>query len=77
MFASGLHQDWESAIKECPKTQAPHVQISAGGLEDSDAEDVNPYSTSKSRTLNMRENKVAEGAEKVKRDFSRQNEVNT
>jgi hypothetical protein len=51
--------------------RAPHVQISAGGLDDPDVEDVNPYSASKSRTLNMRENEVAEGAEKAKRDFSR------
>jgi hypothetical protein len=71
MFASGLRQDWESAIKERPKMRAPHVQISAGGLDDPDVEDVNPYSASKSRTLNMRENEVAEGAEKAKRDFSR------
>lgn len=57
--------------------RASHVQILAGGLKDSNIEDVNPYSMSKSHMLNMRENKVAEGAEKVKHDFSCRNEVNT
>jgi hypothetical protein len=53
--------------------RTPHVQISAGGLDDSDAEDVNPYPSSKSRTLT--ENEVTEGAQKAKRDSLRRNEV--
>lgn len=44
-FASGLRSDWNSGRdmrKELPKKQTL-VQISVGGLDDSDAEAVNPF----------------------------------
>ena len=76
-FTSGLRPDWNSGdnkIKERSKKQT-YVQISAGGLADSDAEDVNPYPVSKSRTVT--EEELSEGAQKAKHDLSRKNKVNS
>ena len=68
-FASGLRPDWnpgDNKIKERSKKQT-YVQISAGGLADSDA-DVNPYPVSKSLTVT--EEELSEGAQKAKHNLS-------
>lgn len=56
--------------------KSTYVQISAGGLEDSDVEDVKPHPSSKSRTHVLSEDEVTKGARNAKRDLSRRNEVN-
>lgn len=64
-------------IKE-PAEMQTHVQISAGGLEDSDAEAVNPFPpSSKPGLYTLTEDELNKGARKAKRDLSRKNEVNT
>ena len=76
-FASGLRPDWKSGgntIKDHPK-KSSNVQVSAGGLEDSDAEDVKPFPSTKSRARNLSEEEVAKGAQNAKRDLSRRNDV--
>jgi hypothetical protein len=67
--------DWNSGgdtRKEHPKKQT-HVQISVGGLDDSDAEAVNPFPTPKpeSSMLTEEDRDLVQG-----RDLSRQNDVN-
>jgi hypothetical protein len=74
-FASGLRPDWNKKNKEHPKKQT-HVQISAGGLTDSDTEDVNPFPSSKLKSLTPTNEEVTAGAQKTKRDLSRRIEVN-
>lgn len=55
-----------------------HVQISAGGLEDSDAKGVNPFpSPLKPGPHTLAEEELTKGAQKTNRDLSRINEVNT
>jgi hypothetical protein len=55
-----------------------HVQISAGGLDDSDAEGVNPFpSPSKPGPYTLAEEELTKGAQKANRDLSRINEVST
>ena len=79
-FASSLRPDWKTGrnTKENSKKSA-FVTISAGGLDDSDVQDVNLFRLevppSKSRTHALSEEEVTEGAQKAKRDLSRQNEV--
>ena len=77
-FASGLRPDWNSGPgdvnKENHKKQT-HVQISVGGLGDSDAEAVNPFPSPKSQD-DLRDIQVGEEA-KLERDPSQQNDVNT
>ena len=51
--------------------KSTYVQISAGGLEDSDVEDVKPHPSSKSRTHVLSEDEVTKGAWNAKRDLSR------
>ena len=70
MFASGLRPDWNSE-DPVPKRKRAHVQIFAGGLEDSDTEAVNPFPTGSSKSLTVTEDKKG-GAQ---RDLSRRNEV--
>jgi hypothetical protein len=64
---------------ERPKKQT-HVQILDGGLDDSDAEAVNPFSKprtlSKPHMLTKEELLKAQDSKKAKRDISRQNDVN-
>ena len=73
-FASGLHPDWKFGGNTHPK-KSTHVHISAGGLEDSDVEDVKPLPSSKSRMRKLSEEEVTEGARNAKRDLLRRNEV--
>lgn len=56
--------------------KSTYVQISAGGLEDSDVEDVMPLPSSKFLTHTLSEDDVTNGARNAKRDLSRRNEVN-
>jgi len=62
--------------KEHPKKRT-HVQISAGGLEDSDAEAVNPFPSKSSKSRTLTEDELVEGSQRAKRDLSRRNDVNT
>jgi hypothetical protein len=77
-FASGLRPDWNSGgdVVERRKKQT-HVQISVGGLGDSDAEAVNPFPSPKSHTLT--EDALPDIGEepKLERNPSRRNDVNT
>lgn len=78
-FASGLVPDWNSkgnAAKETLKKRT-HVQISAGGLEDSDAEADNPFHNFKDRSKahSITEDELKKGTLTAKRDLSRRNEV--
>lgn len=64
-------------IKE-PANRQTYVQISAGGLDDSDAEAVNPFPLPSKPSLRaLTEEELTKGAQKAKRDFSRTNEVST
>ena len=77
-FASGLLPDGNSAghaaVKETLKKQT-HVQISAGGLEDSDAEAVNPFNKDSLKSRSITEDELKKGTLTAKRDLSRRNEV--
>ena len=76
-FASGLCPDWNSGSdmrKGHPKKRTD-VQILVGGLDDSDVEAVNPFSTSKSSTLT--EEDLAKVGQRAKCDPSHRNDVNT
>ena len=77
-FASGLLPEWNSeasSIKEPVKNQT-HVQISAGGLNDSDAEAVNPFpSPSKTGPSTLTEEELTKGTQKSKQDRSCRNEA--
>ncbi|KIM39261.1 hypothetical protein M413DRAFT_29440 [Hebeloma cylindrosporum] len=73
-FASGLRPDWNTMIKEPVKKQT-RVEISAGGLEDSDAEAVNPFPESRTHTGTLAEEELTKGAQKATRDSSRRNEL--
>lgn len=73
--ASGLLPDWNSrgdAVKESPKKRT-NVQISAGGLEDSDAEAVNPFPKVSSKVVT--EDELTKGSQTTKHDLSHRNEV--
>ena len=71
MFASGLCPDWNSETHTVTKGKHTHVQISTGGLKDSDTEAVNPFPTGSSKPLTITEDKKG-GAQ---RDLSHWNEV--
>jgi len=77
---SGPLPDWDSgaeSVKE-PVKKRKHIQISAGGLDDSDAEGVNPFpSPSKPGPHTLTEEELTKGAQKANRDLSRINEVST
>lgn len=76
-FASGLVPDWDSeghAVKESLKKWT-HVQISAGGLEDSDAEAVNPFPEGPLKSHSIAENELKKGTLTAKRDLMRRNDV--
>jgi hypothetical protein len=73
-FASGLVSDWKSRGDSLKKRT--NDQISAGGLDDSDADAVNPF-PKESRKKLVAENEKMKGSEIAKRDFSRKNEVRT
>ena len=51
--------------------KSTYVQISAGGLEDSDVEDFKPLPLSKSCTHMLLEDEVTKGAQNAKRDLLR------
>ncbi|KAF7762481.1 hypothetical protein Agabi119p4_9074 [Agaricus bisporus var. burnettii] len=71
IFASGLRPDLDHGKKT--QDNPTHIQISAGGLNDSDVEDVNPFSPSlQSRRIVEPKKK---GTQKSERDFSRRNEM--
>jgi len=77
MFASGLRPDWNSgghAVKETPKKHT-HVQISAGGLEDSNIEAVNPFPKDSLKFCTITEDELKRGGQRAKCDPSRRNEV--
>jgi len=72
-FASGLLPDWNleaDLIKE-PAKKRTHVQISASGLEDSDAESINPFPpSSKPGPCTLTEEELTKGAQQATRDLS-------
>jgi len=74
-LASGLLPDWNKAPEPTKATwkKRSHVEVTAGGLEDSDADAVNPFANedaaSTSGKLQTQPNTT------VKRDLSRRNEV--
>lgn len=51
------------------------VQISTGGLEDSDIEDVNPFASPPNYSHTLTVAGLTKGAHNAKQDHSRQNEV--
>ncbi|KDR66446.1 hypothetical protein GALMADRAFT_232506 [Galerina marginata CBS 339.88] len=74
-FASGLLPDW-TAEADLTVKKRTHVQISAGGLEDSDAEGDNPFPpSSKPGPHTITEEELTKGAQQAKRDHSRRNEL--
>ena len=65
-------------MKERPKKHTD-VLSASGGLEDSDADAVNPFPkvSSKSRKKVVIENELTKGSQTAKHDFSRKNAVCT
>jgi len=73
-FASGLLPDsGHHAAKERSNKASRGVVVSAGGLEDADADAVNPYST-QGDTRSEDPRKITRSGN-LKRDLSRQNTV--
>jgi len=71
-YASGLLPDWNARpANNGPKKSSRQVDISCGGLEDDDADAINPYSAEKDNHSKALKKVVEVG----KRDLSRQNEV--
>jgi hypothetical protein len=60
-----------------PGKKQTHVQVSASGLEDSDAEADNLFPSLKSESPTLNDEELTKGAQKAKRDRSRRNGVNT
>ena len=80
-FATGLRPGWNSkadaTIKEpLRKLQQTHVEISAGGLEDSDIEGPNPFPLvpQVSRKV-ITERELTDGSKIARRDVSWRNDV--
>ena len=79
-LASGLLPDWNSDAESIkgPVKKRTHIQISVGGLDDSDAEGVNPFpSPSKPGPHTLAEEELIKGAPKANRDLSGINEVSS
>ena len=82
-FATGLHPGWNdkanATVKETQKkVQEAHIEISAGGLEDSDIKGPNPFlgaQDSESHEVITMEKELSDGSKKEKRNTSCHNEV--
>lgn len=75
-YTSGLLPDSNSehrTAKEHSKKASSHVIVSAGGLEDDDADAVNPFSTK--RDACSEDPRKIPDSRNLKRDLSRQNTV--
>ena len=71
-YASGLLPDWNARpANNGPKKSSRQVDISCGGLEDDDADAINPHSAEKDNHSKALKKVVEVG----KRDLSCQNEV--
>lgn len=79
-LASGLLPDWnlDTELIKKPVKKRTHIQISVGGLNDSDAEGVNPFpSPSKPGPHTLAEEELTKGVLKANRDLPCINEVSS
>ena len=81
-FATGLRPGWDAkadaTVKEPPKKlRRTHIEISAGGLEDSDIEGSNPFPRVPPSRKVITEKELRDGSKIAKRNTSRRNEVCT
>ena len=70
-----LLPDWNKVTKKPAPKKRSQVEVAAGGLDDSDAAAINPFSSQDTSKAQKPQTKSSSKVVTLKRDLSRQNEV--
>ena len=76
-YTSELLPDWNKVTLKTALKKRSQVQVVAGGLSDSDAAAINPFSSQDTSKAQKPQMKLSSKVVTMKRDFSCQNEVRT